>query len=130
MKELGVYKDVGYSILLPKKLKRTTQSTWSTKHRYEISWSSGYKIYTELQKKLKNLIASETENFANVFENCTSLSELLETKIRSLDDYACPKNKNLIFKDKKYDWRCSNYSFRHANTLLPERKTFAYGTWS
>ena len=41
----------------------------------------------------------------------------LETKIINLDDYACPKVQFLIFKDKEYDWRCSNYPFHHAKTL-------------
>ena len=38
--------------------------------------------------------------------------------------------KNLEFEDEEYDWSCSNYPFRHANTLhCAERKVFAYGTW-
>ena len=54
-----------------------------------------------------------------------------ETKINNLDDYACPKVQFLIFKDEEYDWRCSNYPFRHAETLdCAEREAFAYGTWT
>ena len=45
------------------------------------------------------------------------MCKFLETKATSLDDYPSPKNQNLIFKDEEYDWRCSNYPLRHANTL-------------
>ena len=59
------------------------------------------------------------------------LSEILETKGTNLDDYACPKVQNTVFKDEEYDWRRSNYPFCHANTPhCAERKAFAYGTWT
>ena len=67
VKELGVYKDgqtVGYSFLPPEKFKRTTHSSCCTKHLLGINWSSGYEKYTELEKILKNLEATETEFFA------------------------------------------------------------------
>ena len=84
-----------------------------------------------LKKKLKNLEATDTEFFAKGYEKCKILSEFLETKIINLDDYACPKVQFWIFKDKEYDWRCSNYPFRHAKTFhWAERKAFAYGTWT
>ena len=84
-----------------------------------------------LKKILKNLEATDTEFFAKGYEKCKILSEFLETKIINLDDYACPKVQFLIFKDEEYDWRCSNYPFRHAKTLhCAERKAFAYGTWT
>ena len=96
-----------------------------------INWNSGHEKYTELEKILKKLKAPETEFFAKGYEKCKNLSEILETKLTNLDDYACPKVQNLIFKDEEYDWRCSNYPFRHANTLhCAERKAFAYGTWT
>ena len=91
----------------------------------------GYEKYTELEKILKNLEATDTKFFAKGYEKCKILSEFLETKIINLDDYACPKVQFLIFKDEEYDWRCSNYPFRHAKTLhCAERKAFAYGTWT
>ena len=59
------------------------------------------------------------------------LTGIFETKVTNLDDYACPKIQNLIFKDEEYDWICSNYPFRHANILhCAKRKAFAYGTWT
>ena len=80
---------------------------------------------------LKKLKAPETEFFAKGYEKCKILSEILETKVTNLDDYACLKVQNLIFKDEEYNWRCSNYPFRQANTLhCAERKAFAYGTWT
>ena len=84
-----------------------------------------------LKKILKKLKAPETEFFAKGYEKFKTLSEIWETKVTNLDDYACPKVQNLIFKDEEYDRRCSNYPFRHANTLhCAERKAFAYGTWT
>ena len=50
---LGVFKDgqtVGYSFLPTKKFKATSQITWFTKHLHGVSWSSGHKNYTELEK--------------------------------------------------------------------------------
>ena len=132
VKELRVYKNgqtVGYSFLPPKKFKTTSQSTWCTKPLHVINWNSGHENHTELGKILKNLQAPETEFFAKGYEKCKILSEILETKVTNLDDYACLKIQNLILKDEEYDWRCSNYPFCHANTLhCAERKAFAYGT--
>ena len=111
VKELEFYKDehtVGYSFLPPKKFKPTSHSFWCAQHLHGINWSSGYKKNAELEKILKNLEATETEFFAKGYENSKILPEFLETKIINLDDYACPKVQFLIFKDKKYDWRCSN----------------------
>ena len=53
-----------------------------------------------IEKKLK---APETEFFAKGYEKFKILSEILETKVTNLDDYACPKIRNLIFKDEEYD---------------------------
>ena len=79
VKELGVYKD-GQKIA-PKKFKPTSQSFWCTQHLHGINRSSDYKKYTELEKKLKNLEATDTEFFAKSYEKCKILSEFLETKI-------------------------------------------------
>ena len=134
MKELGIDKNgqtVGYSFLPPKKFEATSQSAWCTKHLHGINWNIGREKYSELEKILKKLKAPETEFFAKGFEKCKLLSEILEKKVTNLDYYACPKVQNLIFKDEEYDWRCSNYPIRHANTLdCAERKAFACGTWT
>ena len=52
---------------------------------------------------MKKLKAPETEFFAKGYEKCKILSEILEIKVTNLDDYACPKVQNLIFKDEEYD---------------------------
>ena len=134
MKELGVYKNgptVGYSFLPSKKFKTTSQSAWCTKHIHGTNWNSGHEKYTELEKILKKMKAPETEFFAEGYEKCKSLSEVSETKVTNLDDYACPKVQNFNFKVEEYDWKCRSYPFRHANTLhCAERKAFAYGTWT
>ena len=108
---------MGYSFFPPKKSKATSQSAWCTRHLHGITRILGHENYTELKKILKKLKAPEAEFFAKGYEKFKILSEFLETKVTNLDDYACPKVQNLIFKDESYDWRCSNYQFRHANTL-------------
>ena len=53
VKELGVYQDgqtVGYSFLPPKKIKPTSQSSWSTKHFLGINWSSVLENLLNLKK--------------------------------------------------------------------------------
>ena len=108
VKEMRVYTDgqtIVYSFLPPKTIKPTSQSSWCTKHLHGIDWSSDYENYTELQKILKNLEATEMEFFAKGYEKCKLLSEFLEMKVTIL---VCPKVHFLIFKDKEYDWRCSN----------------------
>ena len=131
VKELGVYKDgqtIVHSFLPPKKIKPTSQSSWCTKHLHGIDWSSDYETYTELGKILKKLEATEMEFFAKDYEKCKILSDFLEIKIIILE---CPKVQFLIFKDKEYDWRFSNYPFCHAKILhCAKRKAFAYGTWT
>ena len=62
------------------------------------------------------------------FDCVRLLSENLETKVTNLDDYACPKVQNLIFKDEKSDRRCSKHSHRHQKFFAAEKKAFAYGT--
>ena len=106
VKELVVYKNgptVGYSFLPPKKFKPTSQSFNCTQHLYGINWSRGYKKFTELEKIMKNLEATETEFFAKGYEKCKNLSEFFQTKINNLDNYACPKVHFLIIKDEEYD---------------------------
>ena len=45
---------------------------------------------------MKKLKAPETEFFAKGYEKCKILSEIGETVVTNLDDYACPKDQNLI----------------------------------
>ena len=42
--------------------------------------------------------APEIDFFAKGYKKCKILSEILKTKVTNLDDYACPKNQNMIFK--------------------------------
>ena len=70
------------------------------KHLHGINWSSGYQKYTELEKILRKIKAPETEFFAKVYEQSKILSEILKTKVANLDDYACSKIQNSIFKDE------------------------------
>ena len=86
--------------------------------------------YTELEKILKKLKAPERSFLQKFMKNVKSVRNF-GNKGYKPGYYACPKVQNLIFKDEEHDWRCSNYPFRHANTLhCAERKAFAYGTWT
>ena len=87
---------MGYSFLPPKKFKTTSQSAGCTKHLQGFNWNSGHEKYTELEKVLKKLKAQETEFFASGYKKCKILLEILETKVTSLDYYACPKVQNLF----------------------------------
>ena len=60
------------------------------------------KIILNLKKTLKNLEATETDFVAKGYEKCKVLSELLETKIIILDDYAkYKKNYNFLYSKIK-----------------------------
>ena len=53
-----------------------------------------------------------------VLKECKNLSEILETEVTNVDDYACPKFRIQTFrirltKTKKYKWKGSNYPFCH-----------------
>ena len=53
VEDIGVSKDeqaVGYSFLLSKKIKLTSQSFWCTKHLQKNNWSLGHEKHTELEK--------------------------------------------------------------------------------
>ena len=96
-----------------------------------INWNSGHDKYTELEKILKKLKAPETEFFAKGYKRFFAKGYSVRNFGNKGYILGCPKVQNLIFKDEEYDWRCSNYPFRHANTLhCAERKAFAYGTWT
>ena len=54
--------------------------------------------FEKIEKKLKT---PETEFLTNGYEKCKTLSEILESKVKDLDDYSSPKIQNSIFKDEK-----------------------------
>ena len=115
VKELGVYKDgqtVGYSFVHPKKFELTFNVLGVQSIFMESFGAAVTKNILNFKKKLKIFEASETEVFAKDNEKCKILSDFWELKIINFDDYACPKNQHVIFKDKKkHDWRCSSYPF-------------------
>ena len=109
MKQLGVCEDeqtAGYSFFLPKTFKPIIRSTCCTKHLYGISWNSGCENYNVLER---------IEKLRSLGSGFFAIGS--ETKIISLDDYACPKSQYLIFKDEENDWRCSSYPFCDAKAL-------------
>ena len=69
------------------------------------------------------------EVFAEGFEKCRLLTRLLGQNVQKLDDYGCPKNRDLVGVGKADNsWICSSYPFRHKTRLhCAERKAKVYG---
>ena len=66
------------------------------------------------------------EVIAKGLEKCRLLTRLLGQNVENLDDYVCPKNKDLVKTHSS--WICSSYSFRHKTRLhCAERKAKVYG---
>ena len=69
------------------------------------------------------------EVFAKGLEKCRLFMRLLGQNVENLDDYGCPKIKDLVKTDSL--WICSNYPFRHKTRLhCAERKAKVYGEWA
>ena len=132
IKELGLYIDgslQGYSICPPKTFKPNKQTTWNTSHLHGIAWSSGKLDYEKLFAVFYDLKVMNAEVFAEGFEKCRLLTNLLGRNIENLDDYGCPKNQMLVKTDSS--WICSSYLFRHKTRLhCAERKAKVYGEWA
>ena len=74
--------------------------------------------------------APETDFLQKVMKNVKFCQKFWKQRLQTWMTTHAQKF-TFCFKDEEYDWRCSNYSFRHANTLhCAERKAFAYGTWT
>ena len=69
------------------------------------------------------------EVFAKGLEKCRLLTRLFEQNVENLDDYGCPKIRDLFKADSS--WTCSSYPFRHKTRLhCSERKAKVYGEWA
>ena len=103
VKELGVYsidKLWDISFFLPKSSKLHLILLGVRSIFMDSFGTVAMKNILILKKVLKKLKAPETEFFGKGYEESKILSEILETKITNLDDYARPKVQNLIFKLK------------------------------
>ena len=132
IRELGVFIDgsvQGFSFCPPKALKPNKQTLWNTKHLHGIAWSSGKLDYGKLFAVFYDIKVMNAEVFAEGFEKCRLLTNLLGQNVENLDDYGCPKNQVLVKTGSL--WICSNYPFRHKTRLhCAERKAKVYGEWA
>ena len=132
VKELGLYIDgsvQGFSFCPPKSLKPNKQTTWNTIHLHGIAWSSGKLDYEKLFAVFYDIKVMNAEVFAKGLEEYKLLTSLLGRNVENLDDYGCPRIKDLVKTDSS--WICCSYLFRHKTRLhCAERKAKVYGDWA
>ena len=132
IKELGLFIDgslQGFSFCPPKTFEPNKQTTWNTNHPHGIAWSSGKLDYEKLLAVFYDIKVMNAEVFAKGLEKCTLLTNLPGQNVEKLDDYGCPKIKDLVKRDSS--WICSSYPFRHKTRLhCAERKAKVYGEWA
>ena len=132
IKELGLFIDgsvQGLSFRPPKAFKPNKQTSWNTKHLHGIAWSSGKLDYDKLFAVFYDIKVMNAEVFAEGFEKCRLLTNLLGQNVENLDDYGCPKVQDLVKTDSL--GMCSSYPFRHKTRLhCAERKAEVYGEWA
>ena len=135
IKELGLFIEVsvqGFSLCPPKTFKPNNQTIWNTSHLHRIAWSSGELEYEKLFAVFYDIIVLNAEVFAKGFEKCRLLTRLLGQNVKNLDDYGCPKIRDLVGEGKaKSSWICSSFPFRHKTRLhCADRKAKVYGDWA
>ena len=132
IKELGIFIDgsvQGFSFCPLKAFKPNKQTSWNTKHLHGNAWSSGKLDYDELFAFFYDIKVMNAEVFAKGLEKCRLLSNLLGRNVESLDDYGCPKIRDLVKTDSSRI--CCSYLFRHKTRLhCAERKAKVYGDWA
>ena len=130
--ELGHYIDGSvrrFSFCPTKSFKPNKQTTWNTSHLHGIAWSSGKLQYEKLFAVFYEIKVMKAEVFAEGFEKCRPLTDLLRRNVENLDDYGCPRIQDLVKTDSS--WMCSSYPYRHKTRLhCAERKAKMYGDWA
>ena len=131
-KELGLSIDgflQGFSFCPSKTFEPKKQTSWNTKHLHGIAWSSGKMDYEKLFAVFYDIEVMSAEVFAKGLEKCRLLTNLHGRNVEYLDDYGCPKIRDLVKTDSL--WICSSYPFQHKTRLpCPERKAKVYGEWA
>ena len=132
IKELILFIDgsvQGFSFCPPETLKPNKQTTWNTSHLHGIAWSSGKLDYEKLSAVFYDIKVMNAEVFVKGLEKCRLLATFLGQNVENLDDYGCPKIRDLVKNDSL--WKCSSYPFRHKTRLhCAERKAKVYGEWA
>ena len=111
-KELGLFFDgslQGFSFCPPKTFKPNKQTIWNTSNLHGNAWSSGKLDYEKLFAVFYDIRVMNAEVFAKGLEKCRLLTNLLGRNVENLDDYACPKNQDLVKTDSS--WIYSSYPF-------------------
>ena len=125
IKELGLCIDdslLGFSFCPTKTCKPNKQTTWSTRHLYGIAWSSGKLDYDKLFAVFYDIKVMNAEVLAKGLEKCRLLTRHLGQNVENLDDYGCPKIRDLVKTNSSCI--CSSYLFRHKTRLhCAETKT-------
>ena len=132
IKKPGVFIDSslqGFSFCPPKAFKPNKKTTWNTSHLYGTAWRSGKLDYEKLFAVFHYIKVMNAEVFAKGLEKCRLLTNLLGQNVENLDDYGCPKIRDLFKKDSSCI--CYSYLFRHKARLhAAERKAKVYGEWA
>ena len=132
IKKLGFFIDgslQGFSYCPSKTFKPNKQTSWNTKHRQGIAWSSGMVKYEKLFAVFYDIKVNNAEVFAKGHEKCRLLTNLLGQSVENLEDYGGPKIQDLVKMDSL--WICFRYPFRHKTRLhCAERKANVYGEWA
>ena len=134
-KEMGFFIDgslQGFSICPSETFVPNKQTTWNTSHLNGIACSTGKLEYEKLFAVSYDIKVMNAEVFAKGFENCRLLTRFLGQIVENLDDYGCPKTRDLAGAGKTdSSWICPSYPFRNKTRLhCAERKTKVYGDWA
>ena len=135
IKELGLFIDgfvQGFSFCPPKGFKPKKQTRWNINHLHGIAWSSGKLEYEKLFAVFYDIKVMKAEVFAKGCEKCRLLTRLLGQNLENLDNYGCPKIRDLVGKGKaNSSWICSSYPFQYKTRLhCAERKAKVYADWA
>ena len=135
IEELGISIDgflQGFYFCPPKTYKPNKQITWNTSQLYGIACGSEKLDYDKLFAVFYDIKVMNAEVFAKGFEKCRLLTRLLGQNVENLDDYGCPKIRDLLGEGKTViSWICSSYPFRHKTRLhCAEKKAKVYGEWA
>ena len=102
MKKLGLFIDgsvQGFSFCPPKTFKPIKQTSWNTKHRHRIAWSSGKLDYEKLLAVFYDIKVMNAEVFSEGLKKNRLLTNLRGQNVENLDDYGCPKYQDLVRTD-------------------------------
>ena len=78
----------------PRKWIITKQEVWCTRIVHGIVWNNGRLVYSERQHSSWSVF--QVECFAETTEKGISFANLMDKEVENLDDYGCPKIRDLF----------------------------------